>query len=479
MDFRPCEKTFHNCDRDPLSCWDFYTRRLFEAPTDPSLWCNRALINLKLSIYELSYIDAFKAQSLLTSADDNFPNSIANGDFRFSKRLLSDPTLQHLLVKSYDYMSESLYRSGLVSRAVSVLDLLFNHREYSKFLTQNAREELTNKRKEYQARINEQLFHNISFVLEVLKNKNIKNFKKFEIIGLTMNMGTCKFEYPWDKKRFMDRVSSGRVRILQHKLNSISSKKVRIERLSKQESNGDKDSILTTGLAGRNSSVHLGIFAQEDILEGSVIWSEDPFLTIHDYKSPKCNNCARKLKSPEHPPIFNCQNNNSCKEIFCSHSCYNIAMSKYHIPLCGKTLSPILSILDGQKSDPSPLFILKIFSIAKISNIHPLDIPQIRDLAQYQPPPKSGNSFLPVYYFNLYLETLRILDRDPVLADYEFRHNSMEMMAVRDIKRGEEIVVRYCDPSLKKWDRAMHLIPVYGFECRCKKCEEEEPDDLK
>ncbi|CAG8767649.1 18345_t:CDS:1, partial [Acaulospora morrowiae] len=36
----------------------------------------------------------------------------------------------------------------------------------------------------------------------------------------------------------------------------------------------------------------------------------------------------------------------------------------------------------------------------------------------------------------------------------------------------------YCDPMLEKWERAMHLIPVYGFECRCEKCEGEEPSDL-
>ncbi|CAG8782711.1 3346_t:CDS:1, partial [Acaulospora morrowiae] len=259
-----------------------------------------------------------------------------------------------------------------------------------------------------------------------------------------------------------------------------------------------------------------------EIPEDSVIWSEDPFITIHDYKSPKCNNCARKLKSPEHPespPIFHCQNNHSCAEVFCCYQCYNIAMSKYHVSLCGKSLSSILSILDRHKSnssDPLPFFILKLFSIAKTSNIHPLDIPQIQDLAQYRPPKKSENSFLPEYYFELYFETLRILDislydvkfdfwvyvtltckvqvnlfgnddmaclfhytslinhscmpnvfpdvyssrdGDPVLVDYEFRENNMDLVAVRDIRRGEEIVLRYCDPMLEKWERAMHLIP--------------------
>ncbi|CAG8730316.1 5371_t:CDS:1, partial [Acaulospora morrowiae] len=269
--------TFRNSDI--ISAWESYTKCLSDTSTDPSLWCDRALINLELSIHELSYVDALRANFLITSTIDNSLNSIIDDNLGFSchpspsisqsTHLSLDSNLQDLLVKSYDLVSESLHRLGLISRAVSVLDHLLNHQKYGKCLTHNLRNELMNKRNEYQEKLKERLIYCISYVSKIFNNPNVRNFKKAEVIELIKNMGTCKFEYPWDKRRSENRISDERIRILQQKLDVFASKGVRVERIYKWEES-------TPRTIGEDPSIHLGIFAQEEIPEDSVIWSEDP-----------------------------------------------------------------------------------------------------------------------------------------------------------------------------------------------------------
>ncbi|CAG8741376.1 3052_t:CDS:1, partial [Acaulospora morrowiae] len=269
--------TFRNCDI--ISAWESCTKYLSETSTDSSLWCDRALINLELSIHELSYVDALRAQFLITSTIDNSLNSIVDDNLGFSyhpspsisqsTHLSLDSNLQYLLVKSYDLVSESLHRLGLVSHAVSVLDHLLNHQKYNKFLTQDLRNELMCKRNDYQEKLKERSIYNISYVSKIFKNPNVRSFKKAEVIELIKNMGTCKFEYPWDKRRFENRISDERIRILQQRLDVFASKRVEIEKIYKWEES-------TPGTIGEDPSIHLGIFAQEEIPEDSVIWSEDP-----------------------------------------------------------------------------------------------------------------------------------------------------------------------------------------------------------
>ena len=51
--------------------------------------------------------------------------------------------------------------------------------------------------------------------------------------------------------------------------------------------------------------------------------------------------------------------------------------------------------------------------------------------------------------------------------------NTIELYTLRDISAGEELFISYIDQSLPKPDRQALLKSLYGFNCRCLKCENE------
>lgn len=46
----------------------------------------------------------------------------------------------------------------------------------------------------------------------------------------------------------------------------------------------------------------------------------------------------------------------------------------------------------------------------------------------------------------------------------------MDVVALRDIPEGEEVLMSYIDISLPKQDRQADLAKRYGFECDCSLC---------
>ncbi|CAG8588795.1 5274_t:CDS:1 [Scutellospora calospora] len=511
---------------DYLSAWNCYTRGLVQTPKNPVLWSNRSLANMKFEIFELGYTDALKAYNLLI----------------FNDQLIKDRNLQLLFIKSIDHMSESLSKFGVFLRAISILDSFLNNPSYKKFFSTRLRQQLLKKKDDYQIQLNSKLALNKMFVYDSLKH--IQNHT--EIVKRMMDMGMTKFNYPWDIERLENLRDEKNIESLQREL---SSKRVNIAQLNLNKQNH------------KTFTVQLGIFAKEEIPEGTVILNEVPFLTVHGYTSLRCNHCARNLKITNYkdsvPSYFNCQKNINCTEIFCNKQCYDLAIAQYHTALCGKNLKPFLNILHQHKSgngDPNPLFLLKIFAIAKMRNISPLYIQEIKDLAQYKPPyikksinsnipfeiTKESESYLPSIYFDFYFSTLELLEISPYDIRYdfwiyitimcklqvnsfgcdglaclykfmsyinhscvpnaytdpyisqnykqnveelnnnngEFKENNMNIVSLRKIQKGEQIFISYCNEMLNKEDRAVHLIPAYGFECDCEKCRNEEPQDL-
>ncbi|CAG8436732.1 9022_t:CDS:2 [Diversispora eburnea] len=357
-----------------LSAWEIYTEGLSETPTDPFLWCNRAFVNIKLEIFELGYMDALKAHNLLTS------NTLPYSDSPFSVQLLKDINLQTLFIKTFKRMADSIALFGIPQRATTILETLLSHSVYSKFITKN---------------IDKQNFIND---LENYKRKSIKspistiNITRQEHLEKILDMGSSNFDYPWDKKRQENRCSDKNIKILQKELTPY----------------------------------------LRYIPEGTAIWNEKVFLVVHPYTIPRCHHCARRIRGEnrEHlkaPPNFKCENTN-CNEIFCSRNCYKLANSQYHVPLCGKNLQSILSLIRQGKSgnnDKNPLMLLKLFAMAKIQNISPLNISILKYLTQFHPTKFSSSiintsTTFPAIFFDYYLETLNLLDISLYDIKYDF-----------------------------------------------------------
>ncbi|CAG8761490.1 25969_t:CDS:1 [Racocetra persica] len=522
---------------DYLSAWNCYTRGLAQTPKNPVLWSNRSLTNMKLDVFELGYTDALKAYNLLKD------------------QLTNDQNLQLLFIKSIDRMSESLSKLGVFPRAISIIDSFLNNPLYKNILSMQLRQQLLRKKDDYQTQLNSKLALNTMFIFESLNHIPNPN----EIVRRIMDMGMTKFNYPWDRERLESRGNTVNIEKLQRELDIISSKSISISPLNLDEQSTSCETF----------TAQLGIFAKEEISEGTVALSEDPFLTVHGYTSPRCSHCARYLKVSNFKDFkidqytnvsttFNCQNNVDCTEIFCNKQCFDLAMAQYHPALCGKNLQPFLHILRQHKSgrgDPNPLFLLKIFAYAKMRDISPLDIQEIKHLTQYRPPSikKQTNSnlpigiinemeaYLPSIYFDFYFSTLELLEISPYDIRYDFwiyitimcklqvnsfgrdglaclykfmsfinhscvpntyidpyvsqnymqnigekdesseeeiKENNINLVSLRKIQKGEQVFISYCNETLNKEDRAIHLIPAYGFECTCEKCRNEDPQDL-
>ncbi|CAG8464999.1 17022_t:CDS:1 [Acaulospora colombiana] len=511
---------------DFLTAWTLYTQGLSEEPTDPFLWCNRSLVNIKLETFELGYMDALKAHNILTSPDIPDPNS------PYSSKLLEDTNLQNLLIKTYKRMAESMSLFGVSRRAATILESLLDHPTYSKYIINNKdREDFKVNLGKYRDRS--------KLTLKTLEESiPATNVSKQEYIDKCLDMGSSNFDYRWDRKRQEDRCSDANVRELQKELTPYLRRNVSVGRVAFVNGNNSSSE--------KFSSFQMGIFAEEDIPENEVILKEESFLVVHPYTIPRCHHCARRIRGtnnehPKAPPNFKCEKSN-CNEVFCSKRCYKMAELQYHTALCGKDLQPFLSLVRQRKSgnnDKSPMMLLKLFAIAKIQKITPLNVSNLRFLSQFHPsklPSSLTNTTttLPAILIDFYLETLNILGISPYDVNYDFwiyitlfnilrvnvfgspgylclyrftslinhscqsniaslhvtsededyaskheiEENDMVIISSREIKRGEQIFTSYCDPTISKVKRGMVLVPTYGFECDCEKCKNEEPNDL-
>ncbi|CAG8444708.1 11617_t:CDS:2 [Ambispora gerdemannii] len=306
--------------------------------------------------------------------------------------------------------------------------------------------------------------------------------------------------YPWDPRK-ANRTSDENFHILQQKISQLSGSKLRLVRLNlKMESSNDDAS---------NSEINFGIVAQCNITRNTIIWQEKVFLHVNSRLTERCDNCNKRITDENK---FICEISN-CNEIFCNAKCYQEALKTFHKPLCGKDLTPILQLVQEGRSSTSlfPLFVLKLFAIAKQRDICPLDIEEIKHLARDKP--LSGSMCLPEPLIFIHQKAQEILDipmgdlrfdfwifltcysmavpntftrrhqkRPDVLSvfsltsliNHECRPNASvngeQLIAIKRVKKNEPVTISYIGEEDSSYQNRQAMLHLWGFECNCWFC---------
>ncbi|GBB94066.1 hypothetical protein RclHR1_22860002 [Rhizophagus clarus] len=367
---------------DYISAWQHYTEGLKITPKDPYLWCNRVFASLKAGYPELALHDSANCENILSEHPEQ--------DFK------DDIDLFKLKLKGKYRMAEAYGVLGLPKHAAfeyrACMDIAKKEDPSMKAYTKNDFNMWEKKKEDY-------------YKTSLLHDQFLKSC---EIVETRKRHGFYKFEgkYPWDK-RYEERTSDEMIEKLQQKLDSASNNLLRISKFRFDDSE------------------QLGIFVKNSINKNRLTLQEDPFLTAHNYYTYRCDYCFQELiepslslyeyRDPKKKDPYHCPKR-SCEEVFCSEKCYKLAWNLYHKALCGKD-KEIREVVDIINDDTIGvlhhlMLTVRIFAVAKVRDICPLDIEEIRHLCRFTPvsAPFRGKMIYDTSFYDIYLSTLRIIE---------------------------------------------------------------------
>lgn len=372
--------------RDYVAAWNYYTQALNETPKDLALWCNRALVELNAGFPELAVVDSKRVVFL----------SLEKG-----KSMANDMNLQNLVYKAR-------YRLGLAAEKLGLPHIAA--REFELLDTFNSKKSFGNIFEEscHQKKID--LSETFSTQQSVLKREYERKNTKIQISGIGKGWYKFSGSYPWDK-RPDERISASTLQKVQSRLDVASDNKLKAVIVRFET----------------DKQLQLGVKAKQDVPNLTIIFEEDPFISIHNRYNLRCDYCSNKLSATERsfgiPLKYPCKNSD-CKELFCNLKCYRKAMELYHQPLCGKDISKIIELSKREVGglNHHALFLLKLFAIAKVRNINPLDIEEIKHFTRLRTNPQflEGHLVWDPEYENIYNNILSILDISMYDLQYDF-----------------------------------------------------------
>ncbi|KAG9296971.1 hypothetical protein G9A89_001809 [Geosiphon pyriformis] len=469
-----------------------YNKGITISPKDPALWCNRAYVYLKQGFPELAVMDAIRVSNLIRETDG----------------ALSNQNFQILGFKAAYRQGEAYIALELYQWAQKKFRGLLKFQRFNSLSIPIDRKDLLAK---------EDLCHR-----EEKKLVKHKYYKEYE-----GNNGKFTFSvtYPWDP-RSSNRRGRYTLEGLQENVRAITLKALKVDLANfnkKLAASSHKNCDDSETFPSNKSQVQFGIFSVARIEEGEVIFQEDPFLCVNNHFTPRCDYCNRPLS--EMKERFPCINED-CNESYCNEECFGLAFQRYHKSLCGRDLNPILLVTQTGSSTIGLLYllVLKVFSVANMRGINPLDIPEIVYLARYERLGKKGLDFNP-YWPTIYEKILSVLNISSYDLKFDFwifitclstlgcnsfankdehgrpdtacllpqasliNHNCepnthhtnvpksdiwsrQVFTAAKIIQAGEQLMISYVDSKLSKKERLFGLA-FYGFECDCPKCERE------
>ncbi|QSZ30013.1 hypothetical protein DSL72_004531 [Monilinia vaccinii-corymbosi] len=264
----------------------------------------------------------------------------------------------------------------------------------------------------------------------------------------------------------------------------------------------------------------LGVVATRDILAQESVLIDPTLAAVVD-SVDRCTACCG--------PILDKIENSCCRTSYCSFSCSQRALDGYHSVICGKDLSFLheaqsASSSNSTESSMGSKLILRVLALAiKEDTVHPLKTSLISRLTPAYNP---NNPQLIAFNFKDHIITpIRILRElgidvftnsmydtwvlhtiycrlqnnkhgqtfddirgtaiNPLYSMFnhscdpnvDWRHDdensTVTMFAERDIKKGEEMFISYIGRGEDLKARQGKLMPWFGMECACHKCEED------
>ncbi|GES91390.1 MYND domain protein [Rhizophagus clarus] len=362
-------------NKDYIKAWEEYTKGLKIIPENPVLWSNRSLACLKAGFPELAMMDAYRVSDLFNQ--DNIKN---------------DESLRIILSKGNFRYAESLTALGLPRLAESAFDIVIN----DKLIKEDDRKKIRDRKSKLPKILSEKNYY--------MSREVQKGHEKFLITEDDVGFYKFNGKYPWDN-RPDERTKESNLLKLQHKLDSISNNKLKLDFV---KFSGDE-----------NPLIQLGVISKVDFKKNDIIMEEDPFLTIHNQYDFRCDYCLRLLEESYRCP------NHSCEESFCNERCYNLAKDLYHSEICGKFIENLINYSQTRKGDVrnnNILLILKLFAIAKKRNICPLDIEEIKHFTRHHSTPHNleNHELWDADFEKVYLEILKILDISIYDLNFDF-----------------------------------------------------------
>ncbi len=391
---------------DYISAWQHYTEGLQETPKDPYLWCNRAFACLKAGYPELTLHDTANSEAILS----DYPEE----DF-------NDINLMKLKFKVKYRMAEAYSALGIPKHAAveynACIDLANKDPSMKTYNKSDLDMWTKKKEKNYKTSLLHDQFLQVNGMHQLTEQQKRHGFYKFEE------------RYPWDKS-YEERTSEEMMEKLQQKLDSTSN-----------------NNLLKIAKVNFDSSEHFGIFVKDSVPNYRIIFQEDPFLPAHNYYILRCDYCFHELKDPNPPnsyyqprsaradrDVYNCPKRN-CKEVFCSQKCYKSALNLYHKALCSKD-DDIQVIIDWIHSDNIGvlhhlMLTVRIFAVAKLRDICPLDIEEIKHFSRFTPvsAPYKGKMIYDPLFYDIYIIILRILE----ISKFDLRYDYWIFITVMNL----------------------------------------------
>ncbi|CAG8581011.1 13214_t:CDS:1 [Ambispora gerdemannii] len=522
---------------------DEYTKGLLETPKDPALWCNRSLAFLKEGYPELALVDALRAIVLLEKKMSEVITMLAGDETKssgkeefkivsFSKDSWGTENLVEIGKEKLSCTSsqnknckDSHEKENDSANMEKIVQMLFKafYRQavaYSKLEIWYRAIESCNNFLTMQKNI-EKYSISISNIdclqLRSHCEKKHAEFTKKNPECVNFYHGVMKYKngYPWDRSQ-ENRDSEELFENLKIQIETLSDMKISLTRVE-----FGKSSNSTTSSPKK---IQYGIEALQAISAECIIMEETAFLNVHNRFVSRCDYCNLPLADPkDNTMVFYECPETGCKEVYCDIECWQLASNEFHKPLCGKDITPILEITQNERSTGSLnfLFFLKIFAIAKIRGISPLDIDELKHLVRYRP--IHGKLIYQHIWTSMYTYTLGILEISPFDVRFDFwmylecihmtrcnvfaatddqgrpdcascyslmslvNHDCSpnafiidhELTAAREIEKGEPVTISYIDDGDgdDDGDRQSQFANVFGFTCTCDRCQQLHVDE--
>ena len=269
-----------------------------------------------------------------------------------------------------------------------------------------------------------------------------------------------------------------------------------------------------------------GVFASKDILKGETLLSDrSVYSATNEHNGEFCAGCCGPINDGK--IIMDC-----CNAVFCCSGCQKDAMNNYHRILCGKDFTWMIEPSKKATVEYThalvPSLMLKVLATAIQQNTKPLRVTCVNTLdaglgmgkdvlssftlyenvvapshilrslgvdifADMRFDPwilqmlflrlennKHGNQIGQQTWCELNpLFTMFNHDCDPAATWHPLNNiggGALEVRAIRDIKKGDQIFVSYVDTSLSEEDRRNSVQLYFGKMCECARCLRERED---